>query len=58
MAVEERFVDGDVLVGEHALVRLELDHAVDQQERIAMRQQLLDGGDVERELHGLGHHDS
>src|SRR5688572_6049086 len=57
MTVEVGFVDADVLVGEHALVRLEFDHTVDQQERITMRQHRLDRSDVQRELQ-RAHHDS
>src|SRR5690606_22797802 len=44
MPLEIGLVGAHVLVAEHALARLELDHAIDQQERIAMRQHLPDRG--------------
>ena len=37
MAREERLVDGHVLDADRALERAHLDHPVDQQERIAVR---------------------
>ena len=40
VAVEERLVDRDVLERDDALALLQLQHAVDQQERIAVRQVL------------------
>ncbi|MNV89902.1 hypothetical protein D3C71_1842360 [compost metagenome] len=55
VAVEEGLVAAHALDGEHALVGFQLEHAVDQQERIAVRQQLLDRRHVERELQGLAH---
>src|SRR5690606_904833 len=58
VALEERLVGADVLVAEHALARFELDHAVDQQERIAVRQHPPDFGDVDRHGHGCGHQSS
>ena len=42
-------VQGDVLDPDDALVRLELGDAIDEQERIAMRQDPFDGGVVERQ---------
>jgi hypothetical protein len=42
VAVEERFVDGDVLDGHDPLGALELDDAVDQQKRIAVGQKFHD----------------
>src|SRR5690554_141528 len=48
VTLEERLVATDVLVAQHPLARLRLDHAVDQQERIAVGQQLPDGVDVHR----------
>src|SRR5690606_2036236 len=48
----------DVLVAQHALARFELDDAVDQQERIAMRQHPPDFGDFDRHGHGCGHQSS
>jgi RecB family exonuclease len=47
VALEERLVDGDVLDRHRALEAVELDDAVDQQERVAVRQQLEDLPDVE-----------
>ena len=35
----------------HRYPFLLLDHAVDQQERVAVRQQRVDGGDVDRQFH-------
>src|SRR5690606_5609301 len=54
VACEERLVVADVLVGQHAPVLLELDHAVDQQERVAVRQQALDLGAGDGQVHGFG----
>src|SRR5690606_8750190 len=53
--VEEVLVGGDVLVGQHAVVGLQLDHPVHQQERIAVRQQVLDRRYVDRQLEGGAH---
>ncbi|MCY1557737.1 hypothetical protein D9M68_946130 [compost metagenome] len=47
MALEVRLVDGDVLQGLDPLLRLELQHAVDQQERVPVRQQLEDLADID-----------
>jgi hypothetical protein len=47
MAREERFVDRDVLDGANAFALSALEHPVDQQERVAMRQQTHDSHDVE-----------
>src|SRR5690606_17073309 len=55
VAGEERLVGADVLVAEHALARLGLDHAVDQQERVAVRQHLADARDVDGERDLLLH---
>src|SRR5690606_1566499 len=58
VALEERFVEGDVLDRAQALVRVEFDHAVDQQERIAVRQHPHDARDIHghrRGGMGLGH---
>src|SRR4249919_1356277 len=52
VALEELLVAGHVLVAEHALARLEFNHAIHQQERIPMRQQCMDVGGMERQLHG------
>ena len=54
MAGEERLVAGHVLVGQHALVLLELDHPVDQQEGIAVREQALDLRRGHRQGHARG----
>src|SRR5581483_5403899 len=45
---EVRLVRGDVLDGDNALLALDLDHAINQEKRIAMRQNRLDFGDVQR----------
>src|SRR3546814_7605093 len=58
MALEERLVGADVLVAEHALARLEFGDAIDQQERVAVRQHAPDFGDVDRHGHGCGHQSS
>ena len=42
-------VDRDVLDADDALVRLELDDAIDEQERIAVRQNALDRRVIERQ---------
>ena len=55
MALEERFVDGNVLDGDDTLAGLQLDHAVDQEEGVAMRQQLLNLLHVHRQLDGITH---
>ena len=47
MAVEEFFVDGDVLDRGDGLPGLPVQHAVDQQQRVAVRQVFLDLVDVE-----------
>jgi len=47
-------VDGDVLQRHDALVRYQFDHAINQQERIAMRQQLLDQLHIHRKVEGHG----
>ena len=46
VAAEERLVDGDVLERDDPLARLDLQHPVDQQERIAVRQHRQDPLDV------------
>ena len=43
------------LMPDDPLVRLELDDAVDQQERVPVRQDALDGGVVDRKRDGLVH---
>jgi hypothetical protein len=48
VALEKRLVDGDILDGDQAFSRLELDNAIDQQEGVAMRQEFQDLLDVER----------
>src|SRR5690606_8766602 len=48
MAGELGFIDGDVLDPDGALACLEIDHAVDQQHRIAMRDHFHDAKDVDR----------
>src|SRR5690554_4496821 len=48
MPLEELLVAAHGLVAQHPLARFRFDHAVDQQERVAMRQQRLDRGDVHR----------
>src|SRR3546814_16146796 len=58
MAMEERLVGADVLVAEHALARLEFGDAIDQQERVAVRQHAPDFGDVNRHGHGCGRQSS
>ena len=45
--VKKRFVDGDILDGDDALSALQIKHAIDQQERIAVRQNLQNLVDVE-----------
>src|SRR3990167_4997372 len=47
VAHEERLVDGDVFQRLDAQVLLELEHTIDQQDRIAVRQQLEDAVNVE-----------
>ena len=44
---------GDELVGDHAPARLQLRDVVEEEERIAVREDRLDRGLVERELHAL-----
>ena len=46
VAEEERLVDGDVLDRHDPLLRLDLEHAVDQQDRVAVRQHRHDPLDV------------
>src|SRR5690606_37694442 len=53
MALEERLVDGHALVADDAAAALEFGDPVHQQERVAVGQQLLDGDDVERQLHWI-----
>src|SRR5690606_26075206 len=53
MALEERLVGGHVLEAADVRPMLELDHPVHQQERIAVGQEVLDGDDVERQLHWI-----
>src|ERR1022692_1249735 len=50
MAVEKRFVDGDVLDRHDALFALQLQHAVNQQKRITVRQNFQDVVNVEYRL--------
>src|SRR5690606_11347095 len=57
VALEVGLVRGHVLVGEHALaVAVELDHAVKQQERIAVRQHPADSIDADGERQLAGGH--
>ena len=42
MAGEERLVDGDALARDETHAVLDTDHAVDEEERIAMRQEAAD----------------
>src|SRR5690606_22939226 len=58
VAIEEILVGGDVLVGQHARVGLEFHHPVHQQERVAMREQVLDRRYVDRQLDGGAHSES
>ena len=44
---EIRFIHGDVLDGDNAFFALDLDDTVDEQKGVAMRQDGLDGGDVQ-----------
>jgi len=53
MSIEERFVDGDILDGHYALFALQLQHAVNEQKGITVRQNLQDVVNVERRL-GFG----
>ena len=53
MSAEKLLVDRHVLDGDDAFFALQLEHAVDQQERIAVRQDLQDVVDVE---HGFSPH--
>ena len=58
LAREQPLVLRDVLDADDPAVRLELGHAIDQQERVPMRQNPLDGGVVERQRQwrgGVGH---
>mmetsp|Transcript_6839 Transcript_6839/g.27957 ORF Transcript_6839/g.27957 Transcript_6839/m.27957 type:complete len:227 (+) Transcript_6839:153-833(+) len=50
VAGEEVVVDGDVLQADGVLALLNLEHAIDEQERVAVGEQLHDGVDVH--LHG------
>ena len=52
VAREVRLVDGDVLDGDDALLRLHLDDAVDEQERVAVREDGHDLDDVHRAFAG------
>ena len=45
---KERLVDRDVLEGADALALVAFEHAVDEQERVAVRQQAHHAHDVER----------
>jgi hypothetical protein len=56
VALEERLVDGDVLQRLDAHALLELEHAVDQQERVAVRQLLQDVVDVQHGWSGPRRH--
>ena len=47
MPLEERLVDRDVLDADDPLLRLDLEHAIDEQEGIAVRQHLHDLFDSE-----------
>ena len=53
MADEVGLVDGDVLDGDNAGLALHLDDAVDEQERIAVRQDGHDFDDVHRVCGGV-----
>jgi len=53
---QQRFVPADVLDPDDPLVELELGHPVDQQERIAVRQDAFDGLVVERQRQGHDRH--
>src|SRR5271169_368260 len=48
MSGEKRLIDADVLDGDNAVFARDLDHAVDQQERVTVRQNGLDLIDVQR----------
>ena len=48
MPLEEWFVDGDILDRRAALLAVEIDHLVNQQKGIAVRQQLHDACDIRR----------
>src|SRR6202040_3008785 len=50
MPIEKRFVDGDVLDGYDALFAFQLEHAVNQQQRIPVGQNLQDVVNIERRL--------
>ncbi len=47
VALKERLVDRDVLDADDPLAVLDLDDPIDQQERIAMRQDVQDRADVD-----------
>jgi hypothetical protein len=49
VTLEERFIDGHVLERDQTASRFELDHAIDEQEGIAMREHLDDAVYVDRE---------
>ena len=49
MTIEELLIDGDVLDGANAFTLGAFEHAVHQQEGVAMRQQSPDAHDVERD---------
>jgi hypothetical protein len=50
VSIEVRLVDADILEGNNALFRVDLDDPVDQQEGISMRQQRLDLRDAQRPI--------
>jgi glutamate carboxypeptidase len=50
MTRKKRLIDGDILNGHNPLPALQVEHAVDQQERKSMRQNLADVVDVEGRL--------
>src|SRR5699024_2248057 len=56
VTLEERLVDGDVLDGGDALAGFQFDHAVDQEERVAVGQQTLDVLHVDRQGDGIVSH--